>query len=232
MSTPFLAVKTVRNTEYVDPSTGVRSRGQFKVTREKPMAEGIAYFASQIRRNEELLTEPDGLYTWILKKKRNQPTFIVARTRSKQEVGTLHKNLDDFTPEEGILYAAGEFQKIGTTIQFNLQSGTYMKAAFDRIKDECEKIAYRDRFTAEITGEFKRLAGFTEVIFAEDGSFAGRPMINAANIVTTPENFSTYSQYLKFVPKEGGARRKTKRQHRRRRTHATRARSHRKPGCR
>ncbi len=229
MSTPFLAVKTVRNTEYVDPSTGVRSRGQFKVTREKPMTEGIAYFASQIRRNEELLTEPDGLYTWILKKKRNQPTLIAALTRSKQEVGTLHKNLDDFTPEDGTLYAAGEFQKIGTTIQFNLQSGTYMKATFDRIKDEREKMALRDRFTAEITGEFKRLAGFTEVTFAEDGSLAGRPMINAANIVTTPENFAKYSEYLKFIPKEGGARRKTKR---RRRTHATRARSHRKPGRR
>lgn len=229
MSTPFLAVKTVRNTEYVDPSTGVRGRGQFKVTREKPMLEGIAYFTSQIKRNGELLTEPDGLYTWILKEKRLQRTLIAARTRSKQEVGTLHKNLDDFTPEDGKVYAAGEFQKTGNTVVFNLQSGTYMKDAFDRIKDEREKKVLRDRYTAEITGEFKRLAGFTSVAFAEDGSIAGRPMIDVANIVTTPENFARYSEYLKFIPKEGGVRRKTHRLHRRR---STRARSHRKRATR
>jgi hypothetical protein len=229
MSTPFLAVKTVRNTEYEDPSTGVRSRGQFKVTREKPMAEGIMYFTNQIKRNGELRNEPDGLYTWILKKKRTQTTLIAARTRSKQEVGTLHKNLDDFTPEDGILYAAGEFQKTGDTVVFNLQSGTYMKSIFDRIKDEREKIALRDRYVAEITGEFNRLAGFDSVEFADDGSFAGRPMINAADIITTPGNFAKYSEYLKFIPKEGGARRKTKRLHRRR---SRRARSHRKPVCR
>lgn len=226
MSAPFLVVKTVRNTEYMDPSTGVRGRGQFKVTREKPMLQGIKYFADQIKRNGELRTEPDGLYTWILKEKRLQRTLIAARTRSKQEVGTLHKNLDDFTPEDGKVYAAGEFQKTGDTVVFNLQSGTYMKAVFDRIKDDREKQVLRDQYTAEITGEFTRLAGFLSVAFADDGTIAGRPMINTAEIITTPENFAKYSEYLKFIPKEGGWRRKTRRLHRLR---STRARSHRKP---
>lgn len=228
MPEPFLAIKTRRLTESIDPITGSIISGQFKVSKTKPMTNAVSYFTSQIRRGGELLHELDGLYTWIIKQKRNQNTLFAARTRSQQELGTLHKNLDEFTPNEGAVIAAGEFQKSGSNIKFNLQSGSYMQTIFSKIKDSRDQEIVRDRIVTDVIKTFKDV-GFINVEFNiytgpinRDKEIAGTPMINTESIMTTPENFALYSQYLNFgPPKKGGGRRT------RRKRHSTRVRSRR-----
>ncbi len=224
---PFMAVKTVRHTEFEDPTTGSIVSGHFLPTGEKPVTDAITYFRSQIRQNTQLLREPDGLYTWIIKEKGGQKTLIAARTRSKQELGTLHKNLDDFTPEYGSVLYAGEYSKTGTSVIFNLQSGTYMKGHFSRMKDIPTQDREQEEIIRIVTSEFTK-AGFTAISFnayngeEREKQLAGTPMINTAPIVSTPDNVATYTKYFKFVPKVGAGRRT------RRKRRSTRAQSHRK----
>ena len=79
----------------------------------------------EILRNEEIVTAPDGIYTWIIK----NDTLYAIRVFTQQEIGTLHLDLDRHTRhEEGDITSAGEL-KVSShaepTIEFNLQSGTY-----------------------------------------------------------------------------------------------------------
>lgn len=54
------------------------------------------------------------------------------KVRSNQEVGTLHQNLH-ICAEKNIQFA-GELRKTGHTIDYNLQSGTYMARKFTRFE--------------------------------------------------------------------------------------------------
>lgn len=73
-------------------------------------------------RNEALLGAPDGIYTWIL----SDTGFAAIRVLSSLELGTIHHSLilRSFTNE---LFSAGELEKRGITIRYNIQSGSYMK---------------------------------------------------------------------------------------------------------
>lgn len=76
----------------------------------------------RVFRNEEIIGAPDGIYTWIIK----NDNFYAIRVFTQQEIGTLHLDLDRYTRhEEGNISSAGELKLEKSTIQFNLQSGTY-----------------------------------------------------------------------------------------------------------
>lgn len=76
----------------------------------------------RVFRNEEIIGAPDGIYTWIIK----NDNFYAIRVFTQQEIGTLHLDLDRYTRhEEGSISSAGELKLEKSTIQFNLQSGTY-----------------------------------------------------------------------------------------------------------
>jgi len=76
-------------------------------------------------RNEEIRGAPDGIYTWIV----SDTGFAANRVVSVLELGTIHHSLvfRTFTNE---LFGAGELEKRGDTIRFNIQSGSYMKDFF------------------------------------------------------------------------------------------------------
>jgi len=92
---------------------------------------------STILKNEKI-TDPranPGIYTWIIKGTENC-TFYATRVFTKQEIGTLHLDLDRQTAEMGDereIISAGELEVYHhdepplITIAFNLQSGTFTK---------------------------------------------------------------------------------------------------------
>lgn len=89
---------------------------------------------AQFRFDDELVAAPDGVYTWILKDfivgPRDRHRHLVsAPARTKQEIGSLHVNMDNLT-KEGSVIAAGELRKTGTSLQYNISSGTYMGDVF------------------------------------------------------------------------------------------------------
>lgn len=75
-----------------------------------------------------LLNAPNGVYTWILYKKKDDPNtyFASARVKSIVEMGTLH-----FAVARGVeastIHGAGELKKVGKDITFNFLSGSFMQ---------------------------------------------------------------------------------------------------------
>jgi hypothetical protein len=90
----------------------------------------------RIRINEKIIDADAGIYTWIIKGIENS-TLYATRIFTKQEIGTLHLDLDRQTTMMGDtrkIIGAGELKvSPGETplIQFNLQSGTYTKDIID-----------------------------------------------------------------------------------------------------
>jgi hypothetical protein len=83
----------------------------------------------------DLATAEDGIYTWIIK----DGVMYLSKTLSNQEIGTLHVNLDMFSGD-GSVVAAGELHKEGTTVTYNLRSGTYMEKIIENRAARNEKL--------------------------------------------------------------------------------------------
>jgi hypothetical protein len=83
---------------------------------------------------DSIISNPPGtLYTWIIKQMADgNKVLIAARTRGAQEIGTLHRNLNEFTQISvpGQVISAGEAQRTATGIVYNLLSGAFMEPIF------------------------------------------------------------------------------------------------------
>jgi len=179
----FMIVKRRRATY---STNGKRHR--FKMSRNtKKRESAIAYFRRKILINENVSRGPDGYYTWLLKDITGAGRILVAgHTRSQQELGTLHKNLDDFSGP-GTIVAAGEFVKEEDHILFNLQSGSYMLDVFKRLKSKKAQLEKRDELIALATAAFATIAGLRAIFRPsekETEELAGAPMIDIADIRT------------------------------------------------
>ena len=164
-------------------------RRRYKMSRNaKKVSSAIAYFKRKILVNENVSRGPDGYYTWLLKDIAGGRVLVAGHTRSQQELGTLHKNLDDFTGS-GTIVAAGEFIKEEDRILFNLQSGSYMLAVFKRLKTKKAQLDKRDELIALATTAFATAAGLRAAFNPgtkekEEEELAGAPMIDVADIRT------------------------------------------------
>jgi hypothetical protein len=148
----FITMKTRRATE-----TANRVPVLFHIKPDATAA-AINYFRSIQVRDADLHTEPDGLYTWILKRMDATTLLLVAgRTRSAQEIGTLHQNLYDYSPPGYLpagarapedVFAAGEIMKIGNRLIFNIQSGSFMGRRFDQLRSSIRKEIQRGKAIA------------------------------------------------------------------------------------
>jgi hypothetical protein len=151
----------------------------------KKTASAIAYFKRKILVNESVSRGPDGYYTWLLKDIRGGRVLVAGHTRTQQELGTLHKNLDDFTGP-GTIIAAGEFIKEEDRILFNLQSGSYMLAVFKRLKTKKAQLDKRDELIVLATTAFATTAGLRAAFNpgTKEEELSGAPMIDIADIRT------------------------------------------------
>lgn len=90
----------------------------------------IIDYIHRVERFDEtnVLKAPNGVYTWILYKKKDDPNVYFACTRVKSivEMGTLH-----FAVARGVeassIHGAGEMKKVGNEITFNFLSGSFMQ---------------------------------------------------------------------------------------------------------
>jgi hypothetical protein len=187
---PFLVVK---KTKVTVPVAGVGKRRTYRASVNPDKVEAaIAHFKTKIYTDANISRGPNGYYTWLLKDLEDGGSVLAAgNTRTNQELGTLHKNLDDFTGR-GTVVAAGEFSKEGDDILFNLQSGTYMKRAIRTPE-------IRDEIAARAISEFVRKAGLRPAFKMGgegDSELAGAPMIDNADIRTEAANIANYDRFL------------------------------------
>lgn len=162
------------------------------------------YFSKRILFNEQLLEAPPGLYTWIL---RDSGNLFASRTISKQEIGTLHINLEHLTNkiDDTNIYAAGEFEIDLPIIKFNLSSGTFMAKKFTNVGKIEHKTKIRDEIVEMVEKKLKSLSPMNHSIVqpvflecsdascSEEELISGRKLIEASNIRITPNNFEAVS---------------------------------------
>ena len=176
-------------------------RRRYKMSRNaKKTASAIAYFKRKILVNESVSRGPDGYYTWLLKDIAEGRVLVAGHTRTQQELGTLHKNLDDFTGP-GTIVAAGEFVKEEDRILFNLQSGSYMLDLFKRIKSKKAQQDKRDELIALATAAFAERAGLRAIFNPgskdkEEEELSGAPMIDIADIRTRLSEINELDEVL------------------------------------
>jgi hypothetical protein len=173
-----------------------------------------SFFRSRILKNEQLATGEDGLYTWILK---SDGSFYAAKTFTKQEIGTLHVNLDMLTRSamnrKEDVYAAGELQlehgDYGTVhVEFNLLSGTYMAPRFKgltgtevlNIRAEIVSDIQQRLFSWGIPSTFLECSSSC----SEEERVGGTKLLESADIKTTPENIAMLNSMFE---RSGGSRR-------------------------
>ena len=92
--------------------------------------EKVQDILKQFERHDEstLPRAKDGIYTWLLYLDGKTTKFICTEVLSPYEIGTRHQSLAKNTRiHVEKVYGGGEFRKTGNQIEFNLQSGTYMR---------------------------------------------------------------------------------------------------------
>lgn len=199
-----MIIKSRVATEYESPASKKHKARKYRASAkpEKPISSAIKFFKTRVILNEAIMESPDGPHTWILKQLPDESLlFVAGRTVSRQELGTLHKNLDMFTAPAPVL-AAGELAKAGTTVAFNLLSGSYMEAPFKRIKDDAERKRRQEEILHIVADHLKSL-GFEEVVFLEapEGAdpvvaLGGAPILDAAEIITQLSEIAEYDKLL------------------------------------
>ena len=188
------------------------------------------YFQPKILIDKQIAVAPAGVYTWILKDIEGYGRHLFAiRTVIRQEVGTLHANLDQFT-QKGTVIIAGELKitvdETGKTqFLFNKLSGTYTKG----LKDQDARMEELMKYVND--------NGITPAIYIED-----TPIINAEPndmFILPTKNAEKYKEFCSMRPflaptedltitkkrrLKGGAHRKSRKSrkhHRRRKSHRT-----------
>jgi hypothetical protein len=218
---PFFATKERRSTHFTNMN-GTPRIIQFTSSRNKTkQSDAYKYFKSKLILNNAFANSPDGIYTWLMKTLPDSSILFVAGfTKSNQEVGTLHSNLDSLTPK-GRIIGAGELIKDGRIIQYNLQSGSYMKKIFDKSPD---KEALKEQIdNAFIT--YMNSIGFNDVMFMDsddpENTFIGQGVIDTAQFNTQLNNIENYKRTLNYEYR-GGRKKYTRRhqqQHKKQRTY-------------
>jgi hypothetical protein len=137
----------------------------------------------------DLASADDGIYTWILK----DDVMYLSKTLSYQEIGSLHVNLSMFS-ESKKLTAAGELKKEGSTVSFNLRSGTYMDKVIKtrEVRDKIVSIVSDFISTKGLTPKFLKCKNDLNTNGTEEGCteeyevLAGMNIIDKQTSIVTP----------------------------------------------
>jgi len=172
----------------------------------------LNFFSKKIVQNEELRNAEPGLYTWILRESGN---IFASKTLTKQEIGTLHINLDILTnkKDNSTIYAAGELKIIQkntepNTIIFNLLSGSYMVKKFKNLSNKNILILRNNivKKFQDILESFFIPSQFLEcsaIICSEEEKIGGMKLIEISNIRTPRTNLNVLNTMFN---RKGGTR--------------------------
>jgi hypothetical protein len=159
----------------------------------------IDFFTKRVIENDGLQNAEAGLYTWILRESGN---IFASKTLTKQEIGTLHVNLDMLTKQKDNtnIYAAGELEVIKennspVTIIFNLLSGSYMVKKFDKLSN-ADKLILRNQIVTVVENKLSSLGISSQFLecsvlsCSKEELIGGMKLIENANIRTPDTNLS------------------------------------------
>lgn len=189
--------------------------------------EMINFFRDRIL--TDLSNAPPGLYTWIMRGTKDNNRIYASQTRSKQELGTLHKNLFDLTnyKDKRPLFAAGEL-KIDNqgAIEFNLQSGLFDTSVLKAYKTINTKLKFVINNVVPVVIKALNSIGINHVqylVCQDDESCdkteitGGKHLLSKELIFSSNENIAIYNHFFNRINsfKKGGSKRSKK--HRRHR---------------
>jgi hypothetical protein len=176
------------------------------------LPEIMNFFAKRIIKNEQLQNVNPGVYTWILRESGN---VYAAKTMTKQEIGTLHINLDMLTSiDDSKIYAAGELEIIReeknapVTIIFNLLSGSYMVKNFKGLSEK-DTLGLRNIIVDNVKNVFMKYgipSQFLEcsgISCSPEEKIGGMNLIETVNIRTSNKNLANLDTMFNRV---GGRR--------------------------
>jgi len=177
---------TINNTGQSHKYTQIKSKSH--------SINAVSYFKQKMITNGELIRAQAGIYTWIMV----NDDFYATRVISKQEIGTMHRDLYHFSSsrshDQSDIIAAGELEiKEDRHVDFNFLSGTYYK------KFTKGKIQNNMSDLSDIVKHKIESFGFTDVEYINE-----RAIINTANIRASLNNIRNLNTYFN---KEGGKRR-------------------------
>jgi hypothetical protein len=112
----------------------------------RDLKSALEWFKGKMVINEALAGAADGVYTWLLK----EGGLVALPVESEQEIGSVHANLWSWTPSMGRVVAAGELRKQGATLDYNLQSGSFMKPYL-------KTVDIQQRLVAAVSKRFREL---------------------------------------------------------------------------
>lgn len=170
----------------------------------------IIYFTKQII--SDLYNADPGLYTWIIRGTTDNNTIYASKTRSMQELGTLHKNLLDLTKNKDNrpLFAAGEL-KINPqgVIEFNLQSGVFNTEILTKYKTKEKKLKFVNDTVVPAVIQAMNRAGVLQVKYLdckineepcdETEETGGKHILSKQPIISTNENIDIYNRFFNHV---------------------------------
>jgi len=122
---------------------------------------------------DDIRGAPDGVYTWIVfSKDGGEKQFVACPVRDAFEIGTKHGAIA-FRVGATHIHNGGEIMKSGGTMQFNLQSGTYMqywlKARVKKAEGDCNHLELH----AYVQAKFKEM--FPDAVFQHEPFKMGNP---------------------------------------------------------
>jgi hypothetical protein len=177
------------------------------------------FFSERIITNRKLIDAYSGIYTWILRASGN---IYAAKIITKQEIGTLHANLDMLTTDidSSPIIAAGEFIKTDDgTFQFNLLSGSYMaKDKFKKVRGESNSkylervLPTRNQLVTDVKaylipyGINFQFLECSAIECSLEELIGGKNIIETANIRTSNNNLARLNS---FLIRTGGRTRRT-----------------------
>lgn len=218
-SRPFFAIKTREKTRTENGTEFLYSK-----KREVSNSNIISAFQARMITSPSGFIEP-GFYTWIMKqgKKAGSGVKLYAlRTLSKQEIGTLHSNLNLYSNDPDPIIAAGELQFIEPdSIKFNLFSGTFMVPIFSRLNGKITELNLKKKLIEKFIHFFENTGidvEFLECIeesCSEEERSGGKKLIEGTNIRTPLKNLkflrSYFSSPINEINKEGGGKTRKRR---------------------
>ena len=154
--------------------------------------ETIEFFKKRMKIDAGFVTEPDGIYIWIIK----GGHLVTMPVKSVQEVGSVHVNIWSWTPEFGTLpsdvSSAGELIKKGDSVEFNFKSGTFMIHILKHAS-----IADIFALTANVSATFASV-GITATFLKCNNRIYGKTIVGNTAIVTSDLEMAFLTQLFKM----------------------------------
>ena len=161
----------------------------------KDMDGAVEYFKAKMLVGDAIRGAKDGIYSWLLK----EGGLAMIPVESEQEIGSVHANLWSWTPTLGRVLAAGELEKHGTNIDYNLQSGSFMRPVI-KIPE------HQTKLTRLMNGKLRELEFWPDFLKCKPEGpadcdeavemLSGKKIIDNATIVTPESDLFWYRQFF------------------------------------